>query len=382
VALDRAVELTEMKNSLMAFCLAGVLCNTGCGSSKETKEAAAASAPQAPPGVFVASDTKGVQTLTIASTAIPEYRDITGRVVADPTRVVHVFPAAAGRVSEMKVRPWDRVQKGQTLAIVESSDASRAVADYQKARTDSDLKKKALDRATDLFAHHAMAEKDVQQAQADAQAAATEEKTALDHLHLLGADPAGAANQLAVLAPRSGVILDIGNAAGEFSKSLDAPQPLCTIADLDTIWVQGDLFEKDLAGVKPGVPAEVTVNAYPGEKWAGRIAAIGDAVDPVTRSIQVRVELSNPQLRLKPDMFATIRMLRSSSRGLLVPAAAIEREGQSSYVFVRAGNNRFERRQVSLGRTVDGGIEVTAGLAVGDIVVSDGVVLLRAESEQ
>ena len=371
-----------MKNALLAICLARALWTAGCGSSNENKVAADSANPQAAPGVYVASDAKGVQTLTIAPSAIPEYLEITGRVMADPTRVVHVFPAAAGRVIEMRVRPWDRVQKGQILAIVESSDASRAMADYEKARTDAELKKKALNRATDLYAHRAVAEKDLQQAQADAQAAATEENTTLDHLHLLGADPAGATNQLRVLAPRSGVVLDIGSSAGEFSKSLDAPQPLCTIADLDTVWVEGDLFEKDLSGLKQGVPAEITVNAYSGEKWPGHVAVIGDAVDPVTRTIKVRVELSNPQLRLKPDMFATIRILRSSSQGLLVPAASIEREGQTAYVFVRTGTNRFERRKVVLGRTVGDRIEVTSGLAAGDTVVSDGVVLLRAEAQE
>jgi cobalt-zinc-cadmium efflux system membrane fusion protein len=199
---------------------------------------------------------------------------------------------------------------------------------------------------------------------------------------LLGADLTGATNQLRVLAPRSGVVLDIGSAAGEFSKSLDASQPLCTIADLDTIWVEGDLFEKDLPGLKRGVPAEVTLNAYAGEKWPGRVAVIGDAVDPVTRTIKVRVELSNPQLRLKPDMFATIRVLLSTSRGILVPAASIEREGQTAYVFVGKDNNRFERRKVILGRTVDDRVEVNSGLAPGDTIVSDGVVLLRAEAQE
>ena len=190
--------------------MAGALWSAGCGSSNENKNAAAAASPQAAPGVFVASDAKGVQTFAIAPSVIPEYLEITRRVVADPTRVVHVFPAAVGRVAEMKVRPWDSVQKGQILAIVESSDASRSLADYEKARTDAELKKKALDRANDLYAHHAIAEKDLQQAQADAQAATTEENTTLDHLHLLGADPAGPADQLRVLAPRSGVVLDIG----------------------------------------------------------------------------------------------------------------------------------------------------------------------------
>jgi membrane fusion protein, heavy metal efflux system len=368
-----------MRKNLVAIAPVGLLMLLGCGGSADQKTAAAPSQP-ATAEVFVAQDAKGVQTITVEARTLPNYLEIPARIDPDPTRVVHVFPATGGRVIEMKVRPWDRVKQGQTLALLESGDVSRAMADYEKARVDAQMKKKALDRARDLFAHHAIAEKDSEEAEADALSADAEEKTSLEHLHLLGADPATASNQLNVLAPRSGVILDIGAAQGELSKSLDAPQPLCTIADLDSIWVEGEIFEKDLAGLKAGAAAEVTLNAYPGEKWSGRVAVIGDAVDPVTRTLKVRVVLSNPGVRLKPDMFANIRLVRSSSQGILVPATSVEREGQDAYVFVRTADNRFERRKVVLGRTVDDNIEVTSGLSAGTTIVSEGAVLLRAAS--
>ncbi len=299
----------------------------------------------------------------------------------DPTRVVHVFPVATGRVVEMRVRPWDHVEKGETLATLESSEASRALTDYEKAHTDAELKKKTLDRSTDLYAHHAIAEKDLQQAQADAEAAEAEVKATLDALHLMGVDPAGGTDQLKVLAPRSGVVLDVGAATGELSKSLDAPQPLCTIADLSTIWVEGEIQEQDLKGLKSGAAAQITITAYPEEKWAGRVSVVGDAVDPTTRTLKVRVELANTQLRLKPDMFATVRLLRSSSQGLLIPATAVDREGQKAYAFVGTGNNRFERREVVLGRTLDDNVEIVSGLTAGATIVSEGSVLLRAAAQ-
>jgi len=357
--------------------LAGLLAVWGCGGSDVQRAANPTPVPQGTRQVFVAPDAKGVQTITIQPRPIPDYLEIPGRVTPDPTRVVHVFPATAGRVTEMRVRPWDRVVKGQTVAIVESSEASRALTDYEKARTDADLKKKALDRSNDLYTHHAIAEKDLQQAEADARSADAEVKTALAQLHLLGVDPAGATNQLNVLAPRSGVVLDVGASTGELSKSLDAPQPLCTIADLDTIWVEGEIFEKDIKGLRAGASAEITLSAYPGEKWSGRIAVVGDAVDPATRTLKVRVELANPQLRLKPDMFATVRLLRSTAQGLLIPASAVDRQGQAAYVFVAAGNNNFELREVVLGRAIDDNVEVISGLASGAVIVSEGGVLLR-----
>jgi len=367
-----------MKSLTFTFFLAAILAGSGCGGTDAQKVAGPAANSQGQAEVYVAADAKGVQTITVEPRQIPDYLEIPGRVAPDPTRVVRVFPATAGRVIEMRVRPWDRVTKGQTLAIVESSEASRALTEYEKARTDAELKKKALDRSTDLYAHHAVAEKDLQQAEADARSANAEVKAALDQLHLLGVDSAGTANQLLVLAPRSGVVLEVGAAPGELSKSLDAPQPLCTIADLDTIWIEGEIFEKDVKSLRTGASAEISLNAYPGEKWMGRVAVVGDAVDPATRTLKVRVELANPQLRLKPDMFATVRLVRSSSQGLLIPAAAVDREGQRAYVYVGTGNSRFERRPVVLGRTLDGNVEVISGLNPGAVIVAEGAVLLRA----
>jgi cobalt-zinc-cadmium efflux system membrane fusion protein len=370
------------KEVLWTLLLALLAAGGGCGGSVEPRAAASAPEPSAASDLFVAKDAKGIKTMTVESSAIPEYLEIPGRITPDPTRVVHVYPTAGGRVIEMKVRPWDHVEKGEPLALLESSDASRAVADYEKARADSEVKKKALDRATDLYNHHAIAQRDVDQAQADDTMANEEMKATLDALHLLGVDPATGANQLRVLSPRAGVVLDIGASQGEMSKSLDAPQPLCTVADLSTVWVEGQVFEKDLAALKTGAVAEVTLNAYPGEKWTGRVSVVSGAVDPNTRTLDVRVILPNPGLRLKPDMFATVRLLRSSAQGILVPATAIAREGATAYVFVGKGGDKFERREVTLGRTVNDDVEITSGLSPGAVIVSEGVLLLRDSVQQ
>src|SRR6201999_316063 len=100
-----------------------------------------------------------------------------------------------------------------------------------------------------------------------------------------------------------------------------------------------------------------------------------------TRTLKVRVVLPNPQLQLKPDMFATVQLLRSTSRGILIPSASVIREGTAAYVFVTADGKKFERRDVVLGRTDDGNVEVTSGLAPGTTVVSEGALLLRPASD-
>src|ERR1700731_1509453 len=367
-----------MRSVVLLFAMAGAAISAGCGGAPPPGHAAQSNShsPAAPSNEVVASDARGIQTMTVRPAAIPEYLELPAHIEADPTRVVHVFAPAGGRIIEMKVRPWDRVQKGQSLAKLDSSDLSRAIADFQKARVDNAVKQKAFTRAEDLLAHHAIAEKDFQQAQGDAQMAQAEEDTARTRIRILGADPDHASNELQVLAPRGGVVLDTGAATGEFSKSLDAPAPLCTIADISSVWAVGEIYEKDFVVAKSGQSAEVSLNAYPDKHWPGRISVISGAVDPNTRTLRVRVVLANPDSLLKPSMFGSVRILRSSSQGIVVPSTAVIREGTDSYVFAVKAPNHYVRRAVTLGRAFDSSLEIVNGLAPGDNVVSDGALLL------
>jgi cobalt-zinc-cadmium efflux system membrane fusion protein len=372
--------VSYMKPAILSFALVAVLAAAGCAKSGSTggQGPSDPNAASAPGTAYVAPDAKGIQTLTVSMTAIPEYLDLPAHIETDPTRVVHVFAPAGGRIMEMKVRPWDRVKAGEIIAVLESSDLSRAVAAYHKALVDNQVKQKALARSADLLSHLAIAEKDYQQAQGDAEMAQEEVGSAREQVSVFGIDPDHATKELPVTAPRSGVILDdIGAAPGEFSKSLDATGPLCTIADISTIWAVGDIYEKDLSAARQGRQAEVTLNAYPDERWSGRISVISDAVDPATHTLRVRVVLPNPGMRVKPAMFGSIRMLRSESQGILVPSSAVIREANDAYVFVGRGNGRFERRSVKLGRISGGSLEIVSGLNAGDTIVSEGGLLLR-----
>jgi cobalt-zinc-cadmium efflux system membrane fusion protein len=376
----------KMKCAVLLLGIVFAIAARGCSGSGGGSEQANA---QSQPGQsasssdveYIATDAKGIQTVTVNSSAVPDYLVLPAHIEADPTKVVHVFPPAGGRIVEMKVRPSDRVEKGQLLALLESSDLSRAVADYHKAKADAEVKQQALTRAEDLLAHNAIAQKDYQQAQGDAKIADAELEATAQHIRDLGMDPNHASTELRVDAPRSGVILDIGASTGEYSKSLDAPQPLCTIADISTVWALGDIYERDFAALKMGAEAQVTLDAYPNQHWEGRVGVLYDVVDPVTRTMHLRVVLPNPDRRIKPAMFGSIRVLRSSSQGILVPASAVIREGNEAHVFVSKGNGRYERRTVKLGRAVDGSIQILSGVNQGDSIVSEGALLLRAAAQ-
>jgi cobalt-zinc-cadmium efflux system membrane fusion protein len=369
-----------MKSVLLVLSLAFAL--EGCGSGKATSTPPSNSqAADSGSSEYVAPGSKGIQTQIVRKTSIPEYLDLPAHMEADPTRVVHVFAPAGGRIMEMKVRSWDRVAKGQTLATLESSDLARAVADYHKALVDNQVKQKALARSEDLLAHHAISEREYQQAQGDADQAKAEAEATREQVQVFGMDPDHASTQLVVKAPRSGIVLESGGATGEFSQALSAPSPLFTIADISSIWAVGDIYERDLAGTKSGQDAQVTLNAYPGQHWSGRVSVVSGAVDPVTRTLQVRVVLPNSDARAKPGMFGMIRILRSTSTGIVVPAAAVIREGNESYMFVGNGNGHFERRSVKIGRSVDDTVGILSGVDAGDTIVTDGALLLRSAGQ-
>jgi cobalt-zinc-cadmium efflux system membrane fusion protein len=371
-----------MKSFILILFVLTAMSLVACGGPTDSQTRPTAGPVSTATDEYVAQDSDGIQTVAVQATTIPDYLDIPAQIEPDPTQVVHVFPPAGGRITELKVRPWDWVKKSQTLATIESSDLARAVADYHKALADYQVKQQQLARSADLLAHDAIAQKDYQQAQADAQSAAAELEATKEQIRVFGMDPDHASSELLVTAPRAGVVLDVGASPGEYSNALSAPEPLCTIADISTVWAVGDIYENDLAAAKTGEPAQVTLNAYPGQQWTGHVSVISDAVDPNTRTLHVRIVLPNPGAKLKPAMFGSIRLLRSSRQGILVPTAAVLREGNAAYVFVSEGGGHYHRVSVTLGQANGNSIEVTSGIKPGDTIVSQGALLLRAVSAE
>jgi membrane fusion protein, heavy metal efflux system len=354
----------------------------GCspqGTAHPATTDVSADAPVEARDFVLREDTRGVTTAPVESRPVADYLDAPGRIQADPISVVRVYPPVSGRLVAVQVRPDDHVAQGQVLAILASSDVAAARGAYRQAQADAQVKRQALERARLLYENHVIALRDYQQAQADGAMAAAALESAAERLALLNVDTASSSGELVVTAPRAGVIIDLAAAPGEYAKSLDNANPLCTIADLTTVWAVGDVYEKDLASIKLGDSADVTANAYPDERRRGRVAAIASTVDTVTHTVKVRVVLANPGLRLKPDMFATIRVVRALRRAIVVPQAAVVREGPAAYVFVKTAANRFRRQAVTLGPDTDRSqVEVISGLAPGDTLVTSGAELLRA----
>ncbi len=331
------------------------------------------------------TDTKAqpaVQTASAEARTVSSELVIPASVQPDPRSVVHVFSQVSGRVISLRFKPGDAVRAGETVALIQSSDAAAARTDFEKAKAQVQRSDSALRRATLLYQHEAIAQKDLEDARAQAASDESDLARARQRLRMLGLSEDKMSDQVAVSAPRPGVVLETTSAPGEFSKSLDASNPLLTIADLSVVWVVGSVYERDLSLVSTGLPVRITADAYPSFEWKGKIANVSAVLDPATHTVKLRVVLENKDHKLKPDMFGAIHVLRPPSRVVVVPANAVLYEGNQAFVIVQKTKDKFEKRNVQVQESGPKEALLRSGLEPGETVVTTGAELLRKEVEQ
>jgi len=262
--------------------------------------------------------------------------------------------------------------------MLQSGDVAQARADFDKARIETLRADRALDRGKLLVAHEVMSQAEFQELTAVDGAAHAEQERARQRVHELGFSENGSTDTTAITTPIGGTVLEVGTASGEMQRSLETTNGIATIANLDTIWVTGDLFEHDLGVVHPHEAVDVLFAAYPNESFHATIANIGDSIDPSTHSVKVRVVLANPGHRFKPAMFATMRIVQPSAKYIMVPLAAVLHDGDTTEVYVPNGPGKYALRPVRTGAARDGRIEIVSGLHDGEQVVTEGAAFLRA----
>jgi membrane fusion protein, heavy metal efflux system len=320
---------------------------------------------------------------TVSSRPAGDVIHATGTVEFNGDRMARILTPVSGQVQGLRVNVGDEVRQGDTLFVLSSREVAAAVADHLASHKDLELSEKTFAMTKDLFEHQAASRISLQQsenelAKAHAKVAQTEEV-----LRVLGFDSAALENvaalpsRIAIRAPISGTVIERAITNGQFVGSDNAP--LMTLADLASVWVQADVFERDLHSIAAGQKADVTTAAYPEDHFGAQVARVGTIVDPQTRTAKMRFVVGNPGTRLKPGMFTTATLQLPAQRSALtVPAKAVFVENGRSYAYVQSDPDTFVRRELE---TLPGNgdrIRVTRGLAVGDRVVSDGVLLLRA----
>lgn len=306
---------------------------------------------------------------------------VTGTVSPDVSREVPVISLASGRVVDIKARLDDNVKKGQLLLKVQSPDSSAAFDTYLKAVNDERLSSKQYQRAQELYAHGAVSQSMLDQAEDGERDAQADLKAAEETLQTLGLDKNHPSPLVSVYAPISGVIIEqnVTQAAAAgvtFSGSATA----FTIADLSTVWIICDVYENDLPKLALGQQAQIALNAYPDHPLTGRISDIGPVLDPAIRTAKVRIEVPNPGM-LKVGMFVTATLeSRQLEHYAQVPASSVLHLHDRDWVFVPVGGNRFHRVEVKAGPMTGANQVILAGIQSGQPVVSN-VLQLEATLE-
>ena len=373
-----------------AAALLAAACHTEAARATGDSQPAATAAPRAADGV-VQLDPENLKQITVGRAQdedAPEALTTTGKVQFDENKIARILPPVNGQIQQLKVQVGDSVHGGEILFMLNSRDVAAAFAEHTAAHRDLDLAQQTYAMTQDLFEHQAASKISLQQTKNEVDKDLARLRQSEQVLRVLGvdmpedADEASIVPRVPVRAPIDGVVTQRSVTEGQFVDT--QAEPLLTVADLSTVWVLADVFERNLHVISLGQRAEVTTTAYPDERFVARVAQIGNTVDPETHTVTVRFLVNNPQRRLKPGMFATasIQLADVPAKGLTVPATAVFMEDGRSYSYVQTNAREFRRREVSAVPDGEHRMRVIAGLGAGDRVVTDGVLLLRQEEAQ
>ncbi len=325
-----------------------------------------------------------VEVVAAQKAPLPRTLRLSGAVAYDAFQTTPVFAAIGGPVHEILVAPGQVVHAGQALLTVTSPDYSAARSVYIKARDAYSLADKLYVRAQDLFAHGAIAEADLQQAESTRTQAYADVESSADAWRALGLkDPdvvlknaSQTTAEIPVPAPVAGEIVERLVGPGQL---LQGGATQCfTISNTNTVWVLVNVFQSDLPYVHIGNSVEINTEAYP-ELFHGKISYIAPAMDPTTRTLQARIVADNPGKKLKKDMYVTVLVDAGSiPDAITVPDAAVLRDTENQpFVYVQTSANQFARRLVTLGQSNRGRTQIASGLQEGEPVAGNGSLFLQ-----
>jgi len=333
----------------------------------------------------------------------------TGKILVPEDRMANIGPVHEGRLVRLFAGQGSNVRKGQKLADLESADIDQAEADYLKALADYDNARRTsaaevkfaqatYDRTKMLYEKTITAAKNLQAAEHDlelAKASAASNlagstaalTSARRHLLILGlkdseidglSHNSNLSAVFSLTSPISGVVIERN---GTIGATVGSDANVFKIIDISRVWIDANVFEKDLERVRRGQEVKISVPAFPGETFSGKVILISTVVDPETRTVKVRTEVPNSDSRLKPDMFANVQIITDLHRtAISIPQAAVLDDEGKQVVFVSEASG-YQKRPVSVGIQGDGRVEITEGLQAGDKVVVKGNYLLLQQGK-
>lgn len=367
--------------------LAAAVAIGGCTPGQRASEMTSFSAQEAKsqtPELFTIPQEQmsHVQVVTVQATRLTRILRLTGAVAYNAFKTTPVISQVGGPVTRILIVPGQQVNEGQPMLEVTSPDYSQLLDAYLKAADSFRLADKNYARAKDLYDHHAIAERDLQQAESDRTQAQADLNAADQGMRILGIkNPEDLANapssaQIPLLAPIGGEVVERLVSPGQVIQA--GQTQAFTISDMSTVWVLANVYQADLAYVHDGDDVVVTTDAYP-DVFHGKISYISPALDPNTRTLQARVVVDNKGEKLKRDMYCTVAVTAGTiNNAIAVPDAAVLRDDENQpFVYITSGNNQFGRRAVDIGENQNGQTQIVKGLAAGDRVVANGSLFLQ-----
>jgi membrane fusion protein, heavy metal efflux system len=362
-----------------------VLAWVGCEGSKSDAPANSYSAkdPNHPELFTIRPEQMShVQVVAVQTTTLTRTLRLTGAVAYNGFRTTPVITQVSGPVSRVVVVPGQKVRQGQPMLYVASPDYSQLRTNYLKAKDAYSLAQKNFTRSQDLYQHHAIAVKDLEQAASAEVQAGGDLASAEAALKVMGVtDPDAlekgpASYEVPVRAPIGGEVVEQLVSAGQL---LQPGNTQCfTISDTGTVWVLVNAYQKDLPYVRVGDTVTIQTDAYP-DSFHGRISYVAASLDPNTRTLPARIETLNPGEKLKKDMYVTATVQAGRiQNAIAVPDSAVLRDSENEpFVYAEVSANQFGRRSVTLGESLQGQTQITAGLQPGDHVIGDGSLFLQ-----
>ncbi|HUM13272.1 MAG TPA: efflux RND transporter periplasmic adaptor subunit [Myxococcaceae bacterium] len=368
----------------------------GCGgkSAEAARPPPAAQAPASAPSAVTlreeAAARNPVGTERVRKTRLASDVEIVGSVTFHPNHHAVVGPLVPGRVARLRASPGDPVKAGQVLAEIESAEVGAAEAEYIGAAARSDAAEVNAKRERELSQQRISSARDREVAEAEATATRAQRRAAEERLRALGFRDSDiealrkgltTGGRLPLRTPIDGTVVTRSVTLGQaVERATDAFE----IIELSRLWVNLDLYEKDLARVQPGQRVQVRTESFP-EVLDARVEYIHPLIDPTTRTAAVRLEVDNSARKLRPGQFVTARILGEPALATLetlaVPRKAVLTIEGRPVVFVRTDGG-FERRMVELGPSGGELVAVRQGLSEGEQVATDGAFLLKSELQR
>ena len=309
---------------------------------------------------------------TVTTSSEPHIISVPGVIEADPARTVNLLPPLTGRLMSLNVNLGEPVEQNQVVAVISSPDLGQAYADNEKANGVLKLTTEGLKRAKAVRLAGGTSIKVVQQAENDYIQAVAESKRTAARLKTLGNNTF---SLLTIRSPIKGRITSLNY--GEGSYITDPTAPLMTIANIEHIWVTANVPENLAGVVAKEQRVEVRMPAYPKQVLHGKIAFVNSFLEPDTRRNKTRMVFPNPNGKLQPNMFATVKITVSQPNRVMIPLSAILMNNDTTSVYVETSPWCFESREVQLGSEDGERVRVLSGLTPGERIVELGGIFIN-----